>query len=319
MPARIRTKVVATPSLEVEGRHLVLGAMLLGMSALAPVPAHAQAHALDLPNAPSAVLMAATSPADAPAQQAKQPPPSAAEAKSDQAQSALPSPLPCPRINWGWKLKDEPRRSDGTCDENRLQMVVQTANVAPLTPTDKAILAGRNIIDPFNLITITGYSGLYVAFDSHSAYGPGVAGWGRLVGYSLAEDVQGEFFGVYAIPSLAHEDPRYHRLPGRSVKIRLFHALAHTVVSQHDDGSLMPNYATLLTYPISAELSNGYVPGISTTGSSTRNRILLGYATDPASALIAEFLPDVAKHVHVRVVFVQQILNQIATRSGNQP
>jgi hypothetical protein len=284
----------------------MVGAALLGFALLAT-----SARAQSLPNAPSATLMAEIQPADAPQQPEAQHP-----ASSNQAQSA---PVPCPRMNWKWSLQEQPRGAVGSCDENRLQMVVQTANVAPLTPTDKAVLAGHNIIDPFNLLTITGYSGLYVAFNSHSAYGPGVAGWGRLTGYSLAEDVQGEFFGVYAIPSLAHEDPRYHRIPGRPLKIRIFHALAHTVISQHDDGSLMPNYATLLTYPISAELSNAYVPGISTTGSSTRNRILLGYATDPAGALIAEFLPDVAKRVHVRVVFVQQILNQIATRSGNQP
>jgi hypothetical protein len=291
--------------------------MLLGAGLLAPMAASAQA----LPDAPSALLMAASQPVDAPMQESKQQPapPNAVESRSYQAQSALSGPVPCPHMNWGWKLKDEPRAADGSCTENPLQMVVQNPQVKPLTSTDKAVLAGRNIIDPFNLITIVGYSGLYVAFESHSAYGPGVAGWGRLTGYSLAEDVQGEFFGVYAIPSLAHEDPRYHRIPGRPLKIRILHALAHTVVSQHDDGSLMPNYATLLTYPISAELSNAYVPGISTTGSSTRNRILLGYATDPAGALVAEFLPDVAKHVHVRVVFVQQILNQIATRSGNQP
>ena len=268
--------------------------------------AHAQT-VQDLPDSPSFTLMAASTDPALPH-----------NFSSDSQATQAASPTPCPRMNWGWKLKDEPRNTDGTCAENRLQMVVQTPNVAPLTPKDKAILAGRNIIDPFNLITITGYSGFFVAFNAHSPYGPGFKGFGRLVGYSLAEDTQGEFFGVYAIPSLAHEDPRYHRVPKRSVKGRILHALAHTVVSQHDDGTLMPNYATLLTYPISAELSNAYVPGISTTGSATRNRILLGYATDPAGALIAEFLPDVAKRVHVRVVFVQQILNQIATRSGNQ-
>jgi hypothetical protein len=290
----------------------------LGSAALM-MPAQLLAQtAANLPDAPSAVLIATVQPAD----QSNSLPSNPQDAKQVQAarpKSRTEASMPCPRMNWSWKLQPESRRPDGSCNENRLQMVVQTGGVAPLTPTDKAELAGRNIVDPFNLITITGYSSVYVAFNSHSPYGPGFNGFGRLVGYSLAEDVQGEFFGVYAIPSLAHEDPRYHRLPGRSIKIRLLHAVAHTLISQHDDGSLMPNYATLLTYPISAELSNAYVPGISTTGSSTRNRILLGYATDPASALIAEFLPDVAKHVHVRVVFVQQILNQIATRSGNQP
>jgi hypothetical protein len=107
-------------------------------------------------------------------------------------------------------------------------------------------------------------------------------------------------------------------MPGRPVHIRILHALSHTVLARHDDGTLMPNYATLGTYPISAALSDAYVPGIDTSGSAFAKRVALGYATDPAGALIAEFLPDVAKRIHVRVVFVQQILNNIATNKGNQ-
>ena len=151
-----------------------------------------------------------------------------------------------------------------------------------------------------------------------SAYGPGLKGFGRLTGYSLLGDAQGNFFGVYAIPTLAHEDPRYHRMPGRPVKMRILHALAHTIISQHDDGTLMPNYGTLLTYPISAELSNLYVPGIGSNGPSTVKRIALGYATDPSSALIAEFLPDFAKRIHVHIVFVQQILLQVENQNSRQ-
>jgi len=261
------------------------------------------ARAQSLPDAPSTVqqeMLASTTLDGLPQKAQDKTPPSTA------------SGAPCDTLSWSWKLKPQTSQR-GSC-EDPLQMIVTTGKVVPLTGTQKAVLAGRNVIDPFNLITITGYSSIYVAANSHSAYGPGFKGFGRLTGYSLLEDTQGEFFGVFLIPTLAHEDPRYHRDPGRRVSIRILHALAHTAVTQHDDGTLMPNYATLLTYPISAELSNLYVPGIGTNGRATADRILLGYATDPAGALVAEFLPDVAKRIHIRVVFVQQILNNIATR-----
>jgi hypothetical protein len=230
----------------------------------------------------------------------------------------VPAKLPkCERMSWSWRMP-EPAHGTGPCEEDPLQMIVGTSNVAPLSSKQKAELAGRNLIDPFNLITVTGFSGIYVAANSHSVYGPGFKGFGRLVGYSFAEDTQGEFFGVYAIPSLAHEDPRYHRMPQSSIKIRFLHAVAHTVVSRHDNGTLMPNYATLATYPISAALTDAYVPGVDTSGGAFAKRVALGYATDPAGALIAEFLPDVAKRIHVRIVFVQEILNNIATNKANQ-
>lgn len=202
--------------------------------------------------------------------------------------------------------------------ENPIQPIVTSRQVKPLSVKDKGELAIRDVTDPFNLATIAAYSGIAVADNPHSPYGPGLKGWGRLSGYSLVEDAQGEFFGTFVISSLAHEDPRYHRMPNASVKRRVLHAVAHTWVSQHDDGTSMPNYSTLLTYPISAELSNLYVPGVPTNLPSTVKRVGIGLATDPSGTVVAEFLPDLAKHIHVHVIFIQEILNQVVT-GGTAP
>ena len=207
-----------------------------------------------------------------------------------------------------------PAPSDPKClDITRLEIVVDSKSATRMNSVDKGRLAVRDVIDPLNLVFVAGYSGLAIASNSHSAYGPGLKGFGKFLGYSLLQDAQGEFFGTYLIPSLAHQDPRYHRMKDAPFPRRVLHALAHTVVTSHDDRSAMPNYATLLTYPISAELSNFYVPGIQTDGVSTAKRILIGLATDPAGSFIAEFLPDLAKRIHIRVVFVQEILNQVIT------
>jgi len=194
--------------------------------------------------------------------------------------------------------------------ENPIEPIVTSTHVPPLSSKQKGQLAIRDFIDPFNFVTIAGYSALVVATNSHTAYGSGFEGFGKLTGYGLAEDAQGEFLQTYAIPSLVHEDPRYHRMPSASIKRRVWHAVKHTFVSEHDDGRPMPNYATLLTYPLSAELSNLYVPGIQRDAPSTARRIGIGIATDPAGALVAEFLPDVAKKIHIHILFVQEILNK---------
>ncbi len=199
--------------------------------------------------------------------------------------------------------------------EDPVQSVVTSRKIQPLSANQKGELALRDITDPFNLLTIAAYSGFAVSANAHSAYGPGFEGWGKLSGYSLIEDAQGEFLSTFLISSLTHEDPRYHRMPNATVKQRVLHAIAHTWVSQHDDGSRMPNYATLLSFPISAELSNLYVPGVPTNLHDTGERVAIGLATDPSGTLIAEFLPDVAKRIHVRVIFIQEILNQVVTGS----
>ena len=69
-------------------------------------------------------------------------------------------------------------------------------------------------------------------------------------------------------------------------------------------------------YPIASEISNLYVPGIESDGESTAKRIATGLALEPINNIVTEFLPDVAKHIHVRVIFVQQILNNIAVNQA---
>lgn len=204
------------------------------------------------------------------------------------------------------------------CSEllNPYQRFLNTSVVIPLTSKQKGYLALHNLTTPANLLTIVALSGFTIAIDSDTAYGPGLKGFGKNTGVSLLQDTTGEFFGAYLIPSLVHQDPRYFRMPKASIPRRIGHAISRSFVANSDEGKLMPNYANLFTYPINAELSNLYVPGIHSDAPSTVKRIVTGLATDPANNLITEFLPDVARHVSVRIIFVQRILNQVASQQS---
>jgi hypothetical protein len=191
------------------------------------------------------------------------------------------------------------------------QRFLNSAAPVPLTPAEKGYLAFRDVVDPGNLATIANTSAFTIGTNSHTAYGPGFRGFGRNVGTSLLQDATGEFFSTFVVASIAGEDPHYYRMPRGSIPRRILHAISHTVLAQSDRGALMPNFDTLLTYPISAEISNLYVPGVHGNGPSTVARIMTGYATDPIDNLLSEFLPDVARRVHVRVIFVQRIMNQV--------
>jgi len=195
-----------------------------------------------------------------------------------------------------------------------------TTNVTiPLTWQQKGYLALHDVTDPGNLATIVGISALTTAIDPHSDYGPGLKGFGKNAGVSLLQDATFEFFGTFAIPSIMHQDPRYFRMPDQPFKKRLIYSISRTIISRSDDGRSIPNYGTLLAYPINAQLSNLYVPGIQSDAASTTKRIFTGYALDPINNVLAEFLPDVAKHVRVRIIFLQRILNNIAVSQTNLP
>ena len=203
----------------------------------------------------------------------------------------------------------------GPCSEliYPYQRFLSTDIAIPLTWQQKGYLALHDLTNPANLGTIAGISAITIGINAHTAYGPGWKGFGKIAGVTLLQDATGEFFGTFLIPSIAHQDPRYYRMPHASIPRRIVYAISRTAISRSDDGRSIPNYGTLLVYPIGAEISNLYVPGVHSDGPSTVARIAIGLATDPANNLLAEFLPDVARRIHVRIIFVQRIINNVAT------
>jgi hypothetical protein len=188
--------------------------------------------------------------------------------------------------------------------------------VMALTPLEKAHLAGRNLIDPFNILTIAGFSAIVVAANSHSVYGPGFDGWGKNIGVSFTQDMVGEFFGTFLIPSIAHQDPHYHRMPNASMKRRAFHCIAQIAWTQGDNGRGMVNYADLVGFAFEDGVNDLYVPGQQTNIRASAARYGTALATAPIDNFITEFLPDIASRIHVRIVLVQRIINQVA-RTNN--
>ncbi len=189
--------------------------------------------------------------------------------------------------------------------------------VKPMKPREKAWLAVRNVIDPFNALTILGLSGIAVAADSHSPYGPGMPGFERYVGVSYTQDITGEFFGTFLISSIDHQDPHYHRMPNASIPRRAGHAILSVVWTQGDNGKGMVNYAGLGSGAIGEALGNLYVPGQKTNLSASFERYGIGVATAPIDNFVTEFVPDVARRIHVHDVLIQRIINQVAKTGGS--
>jgi len=89
------------------------------------------------------------------------------------------------------------------------------------------------------------------------------------------------------------------------------------VWTQGDNGKGMLNYADLVGFAIDDEIGNLYVPGQQTNLPASAERYGIGLATAPIENFITEFLPDVARRIHIRVVVVQRIMNQVAKTDGS--
>jgi len=191
-------------------------------------------------------------------------------------------------------------------------------DVMRFSPVQKLRLAADNLINPFNLLTITGEAGISVAANSHTAYGPGFPGWGRNVGVSFTQDMTGQFFGTFLIPSITHTDPHYHRRPDLSMPRRILHCVDQIFWQRDDSGGHTFNYSQIVGPVIDMAIGNLYVPGQETHFSADAERYGVGLATAPVDNFITEFLPNVAAHIHTHVVFVEKIINDVAT-TGSAP
>lgn len=201
--------------------------------------------------------------------------------------------------------------------DRRFQQFVKLAGgIRPMTPQDKLLLAGRNTVDPFNALTILGSSAIEIAFNPHTSYGPGLRGVARNSAVVFTEGVTSDFFSTFLIPSLAGQDPHYHRMPNASTRRRIAHALYQVVWTQSDTGRPMFNYATVFGTIATDAVNDLYVPGRELGPGSSAARIGTAIATDPIDNFITEFVPDLARRVKFHVVFVQRIINRVALEEG---
>lgn len=187
------------------------------------------------------------------------------------------------------------------------------------TPRELAAMAGRGVIDPFNLLTIVGTSAFTVATDAHSQYGPGGLGLAKLSGTTLTEDMTNAFFETFLIPSIDHQDPHYHRMPNASLRRRIAHTIDQPLWTQSDTGKRMVNYATLLGAVADEAVDITYVPFQERGLGPSAARVGVNLATTPIGNMLTEFLPDVARHVNVNVVFIQRIINRVAIEEAVGP
>jgi hypothetical protein len=225
--------------------------------------------------------------------------------EAPQLQTALPAAAPCPAATSAQATAAVPGKAAGTgnvpagpetapapCTPRPpanywFSRFLNGPEVKPLTPKEKARLAMRNVLDPFNGLTILADAGIAVGSDAHSAYGPGMTGFGRYVGVSFTQDLTGEFLCTFLIPSVVHQDPHYHRMPNASIPRRVRHAITQVLWTQGDNGRGMVNYADLVGAAASDEINNLYVPGRETNMPASAARWGIGLATAPIDNFVS--------------------------------
>ncbi len=243
----------------------------------------------------------------------------AAAAAPNGRSSAGPPLAPAPCTPGACSAKDAQARLCCGEGRNRFRAYLRQQAYHIYTPRELAILAAKNVADPFNLLSVLGSAAIVVGSSSHSIYGPGMPGLARATGVTLTENMTDEFFGTFLIPSLDHQAPGFRRIPNATFLHRLAHCATAVFWTRSQTGEPMVNYANVVGNIAEQGVAVMYVPFRNTGWAPAAERVGLNYATDPIGNLINEFVPQVASHINIRVVFFQNIINRVATTVGQPP
>jgi hypothetical protein len=108
-------------------------------------------------------------------------------------------------------------------------------------------------------------------------------------------------------------------MPHASIPRRIRHAIVQVEWTLGDNGKGMVNYGNIAGFAIVDEIGDLYVPGQQTNLRASSERYVIALASAPIENFVNEFLPDVARRIHVRVVLFQQIINQVAKTGPGSP
>ena len=170
-----------------------------------------------------------------------------------------------------------------------------------LTVREKFLYAGRQMVEPVNLLPALFSSGWSQYINSDPRYGTDSSAYAQRFGAAIAREDSDRLFTDALLPVLLHEDPRYYRLGESSSNFwRVAYAFGQTFVARTDNGKEVPNYSGFIGRAMAMGLTYAYYPAASRNGGV----VLRGFGTSlgglVAFNLLREFVSrDVFSHLTI--------------------
>ena len=172
----------------------------------------------------------------------------------------------------------------------------ETAVYTPITAKQKFSIASKDSFD-YPLVALSAViAGWGQLTNGNPSFGQGMAGYGRRVGTSYADQAIGNMMTEAIFPAFLHEDPRYFRRGYGSKWSRTFYAASRVLVTRTDAGNWRFNYSEVLGNATSVAISNSYYPDNRTVGSNVE-KLGQQIGIDAISQVLKEFWPDIKRKI----------------------
>lgn len=167
----------------------------------------------------------------------------------------------------------------------------------PPTPKEAFMIATRNSFD-YSAFVFTSLTSLIAeGQDSHPQLGKGVPGFWGYAWRGYVDKTDGNYWVIFALPTVFHEDERYYAMGKGSILKRAAYAASRVAITPDYQDHDTINGAELLGRGIAQGISTTYYPSKDRTASEIASKYGYSLLRDAATNTFREFWPDIAVHV----------------------
>ncbi len=171
------------------------------------------------------------------------------------------------------------------------------AHPPPPTPKQAFKIATQNSFDYSSFIFVGITSALAEGTDAHAQLGKGIDGFGRYYWRGLLDKTDGNYWVIFALPTVFHQDERYYAMGEGAFFKRAVYSSTRVFITPDYHGHNSVNISELLGRAIAQGISISYYPSGSRTGGALATKYGWAIGRDVLTNVFREFWPDIATHV----------------------
>jgi hypothetical protein len=166
----------------------------------------------------------------------------------------------------------------------------------PATAKQAFVIATKQSFDYSAFIFVGLTSMIAEGEDSHPKLGKGIPGFWAYSWRGYLDKTDGNYWVVWALPTVLHEDERYYALGRGPVLKRLGYAVSRVVITPDYNGHQTINGAELLGRGAAQFIGTTYYPSSDRTPSALATKYGYALLRDATTNAFREVWPDIAAH-----------------------
>jgi hypothetical protein len=167
----------------------------------------------------------------------------------------------------------------------------------PPTPKQAFVIATKNSFDYSSFIFVGITSAFAEWTDAHPQLGQGMPGYGRYYWRGFVDKADGNYWVIFALPTVIHQDERYYALGKGGFWKRGIYAASRILITPDYHGHNGFNASEILGRGIAQGISLAYYPSGTRTAGALASKYGWAIGRDVLTNVFREFWPDIAVHV----------------------